>query len=128
MPYSLMLEPCDGYLHARVTGSNSKQTVLEYTQAIHAACVERALHAVLIEENLSGPSISLSEVLQIIEQRASAATKQLKRIALVDLNPEHDMSRMEFAEDLAVNRGVNMRLFASVAQAARWLQTESSSR
>jgi len=122
MPYALSLESCPGYLHARVTGTNSPQTVLDYTQEIHQVCLQRNLHAVLIEENLSGPSIRLSAVLQIVAQRAPAAAKLLKRIALIDHNPEHDLSRMEFAEDVATNRGVNLRLFASVAAAEQWLQ------
>jgi len=122
VPYALSLESRAGYLHARVTGSNSQQTVLDYTQEIHNACIERDLHAVLIEENLSGPSISLSAVLQIVVQRAPQAAKLLKRIALVDVNPEHDPSRLEFAEDAAANRGVNLRLFPSVAAAQQWLQ------
>jgi hypothetical protein len=122
MPYSLSLESRPGFLHARVTGSNGQQTVLDYTQDIHQACIERNLRAVLIEENLSGPSIRLSAVLQIVAQRAPEAAKWLKRIALVDHNPEHDPSRMEFAEDAAANRGVNLRLFTSVAAAEQWLQ------
>jgi len=122
MPYALSLESCAGYLHARVTGTNSQQTVLDYTRDIHNACIERNLHAVLIEENLAGPSMPLSAVLQIIVARAPAAVKLLKRIALVDLNPEHDPSRLEFAEDAAANRGVNLRLFASVNAAQQWLQ------
>lgn len=122
MAYTLTLEPRPGYLHARVSGSNDKQTVLDYTQEIHAACVQRNFRAVLIEENLSGPSIPLSAVLQIVAERAPEALKLLKRIALVDVNPEHDSSRMKFAENLAFHRGLNMRLFASVAAAERWLQ------
>jgi len=126
MPYTLNLESHPGYLHARVTGTNSQQTVLDYTQEIHRACLEQNVRAVLIEENLSGPSIRLSAVLQIVSQRAPEAAKFLKRIALVDLHPEHDLSRMEFAEDLAANRGVNLRLFASLAAAEQWLRQETS--
>ena len=121
MPYSLSLEPRPGYLHAQVTGTNGAQTVLDYTAEIHQACVERGLRAVLIEENLSGPSIRLSAVLGIIMERAPEAAKLLKRIALIDHNPEHDASRMEFAEDVAANRGVNLKLFNSVAAAEQWL-------
>ena len=82
--------------------------------------MQRNVRAVLIEENLEGPSLTLSQVFQIVTERTPQATGLLKRIALVDLNPEHDASRMEFAEDLAFNRGVNFRLFAAVAAAERW--------
>jgi hypothetical protein len=127
MPYALSLESRGGYLHARVTGSGNQQTVLDYTQEIHNACIERDLRAVLIEENLSGPSISLSAVLQIVAERAPQAVKLLKRIALVDLNPEHNPSHLEFAENAAANRGLNLRLFPSVGAAQKWLQETPAS-
>jgi hypothetical protein len=31
---------------------------------------------------------------------------------------------MEFAEDVAVNRGLNMRLFPTVAEAEHWLRDD----
>lgn len=124
MAYTLTLESRPGYLHARVSGTNDRQTVLDYTQEIHLACVQGNVRAVLIEENLAGPSLPLAAVLQIVSERAPRAVGLLKRIALIDRNPEHDPAGMEFAEDLAVNRGVNLRLFASVAAAERWLQEQ----
>ncbi|SRR6266567_5115468 len=124
MPYVLTLEDKPGYVHARVTGSNSFENVLGYTQEIHQACVHSGQRAVLIEENLAGPSISMSAIFQIVAERSPQALGVLKRIAYVDVNPGHDLTRMEFAEDVAVNRGVNMRLFATVGEAERWLQAE----
>jgi hypothetical protein len=122
MAYALTLQSRPGFLHARVTGTNSKETVRGYTQEIHDACVQRNARAVLIEENLDGASIALSDVFQVVTERVPMATGLLKPIALVDLNPEHEVSRMEFAEDLAFNRGINFRLFASAAEAERWLR------
>jgi hypothetical protein len=48
----------------------------------------------------------------------------LQWIAYVDVNAEHDHARVNFAEDVAVSRGANMRLFASVSDAQRWLRAE----
>jgi hypothetical protein len=124
MRYSLELEDKPGYLHARVTGVNSREAVIEYTHDIHKACVERGFRAVLIEENLSGPSIDLSSIFQVATDRSRQAVGVLNWIAYVDVNEEHDRSRMEFAEGVAVRRGANMRLFASVADAERWLKAE----
>jgi hypothetical protein len=105
-----------------VTGTNSRESVLGYTQEIFETCVARSCSAVLIEEDLAGPSASLSTVLQLVDARVEQALHALKKIAYVDVNPEHDLARMEFAEDRAVNRGVNMRLFATVADARDWLE------
>jgi hypothetical protein len=40
---------------------------------------------------------------------------------MCDVNSDHDSSRMKFAETVAVNRGVNVRIFADVREAANWL-------
>jgi predicted methyltransferase MtxX (methanogen marker protein 4) len=121
MPYRLTLGQKRGCLHARVRGTNSAETVRAYTQEIHDACVNAGCRAVLIEENLAGPSIHLAAVLAIVAERSAQAVQRQQRIAFVDTNPEHDLSRMEFAEDAAVNRGANMRLFGSIEAAERWL-------
>jgi hypothetical protein len=120
--YSLSIEEKPGYLHAKVTGINGRESVLGYTQEIFEACLAHDRSAVLIEENLAGPSLSLSAVFQLVDARVAQAMRVLKKIAYVDINPEHDLSRMEFAEDRAVNRGVNMRLFATVERAQDWLE------
>jgi hypothetical protein len=126
MPYTLTLDQKRGYLHARVTGTNSAETVRAYTQEIHDACVKDRCRAVLIEENLAGPSLSLAAVFGIVAERSVQAAQLHQRIAFVDTNPEHDLSRMEFAENVAVNRGANMRLCPSVEAAERWLLADSA--
>jgi hypothetical protein len=45
-------------------------------------------------------------------------------IAFVDTNPEHDAARMRFAETVAVNRGVRLRVFPTVGEAEKWIQEE----
>lgn len=42
-------------------------------------------------------------------------------MAFVDGNPRHDAANMQFAENVAVNRGVNVRVFPDVAAAREWL-------
>ncbi|TMH37055.1 MAG: hypothetical protein E6H66_03855 [Betaproteobacteria bacterium] len=127
MSYVLELKDRPGFLHAKVSGINSTTAVIEYTHDIHKACVERRCRALLIEENLAGPSIDMSSIFQVAADRSRQAVGILKWIAYVDVNPEHDRSRMKFAEDVAVGRGANMRLFDSVADAERWLHTHAES-
>lgn len=120
--YVLRIEDKGAYLHASVTGINSRESVLGYTQEIYEACVARGRTAVLIEENLSGPSLPISVILQVVDARADQAVRAIRKIAYVDMNPEHDLTRMEFAEDRAVNMGVNVRLFPTVETARSWLE------
>ena len=120
--YSLSIEDEGGYLHARVSGTNSRESVLGYTQEIFEACMAAKRTAVLIEENLAGPSLPISIVFQLVDARVAQALQALRKIAYVDVNPEHDLSRMKFAEDRAVNQGVNVRLFPTVDAARAWLE------
>jgi hypothetical protein len=46
------------------------------------------------------------------------------RIAYVDTNPEHDPKTMKFAETVATNRGVNVRVFSGLEDAEKWLVGE----
>jgi hypothetical protein len=123
--FSLILEDRPGYLYAKVTGTNNPENVLGYTQKIHEACVARKCAAVLIEENLSGPSVSLATVFGLVDARVPQAREALARIAYVDVNPQHDLWRMEFAEERASTGGVDMRLFKTVEAAKRWLEASN---
>jgi hypothetical protein len=46
----------------------------------------------------------------------------VRRIAYVDVNNEHSQSDMHFAETLAVNLGVNIKIFPTVSEAEEWLR------
>jgi hypothetical protein len=120
--YALSIEDKGGYVHAKVTGTNSRENVLGYTQEIFEACVARKRTAVLIEEDLAGPSLPISIIFQVVDARVAQALQAFKKIAYVDVNPEHDLTRMEFAEDRAINMGVNVRLFPTVDAARAWLE------
>jgi hypothetical protein len=118
--YQITIEPTLRYLHVRVTGDNSPETVLAYLAEVRHACVANGSRSVLIEEDLRGPGLDLLNIFRMVAERAESEPIVL-RIALVDKNPEHDAALMRFAETVAVNRGVQMRVFADVAAAAVWL-------
>ena len=68
---------------------------------------------------LSGPSLDTSSIYDVITQRGPDGAK-LRKIAYVQTKVE-DPTMPYFAETVAVNRGVNVRLFQNVAAAAQWL-------
>ena len=122
MSYSLNIIERLGYLHFQVSGTNSLATVRDYLAEILATCVARQCSAILIEENLSGPSLSVGEVFQIASAGSEATVPIINTIAYVDANPEHSHERMQFAETVAVTRGIDIRVFESVATADIWLR------
>jgi hypothetical protein len=123
MPYELSIERKPGYLHARVTGENTVQNIRAYLAEIRAACWRLRCPAVLIEEHLAGPSLSLSDIFGVAEEgsRPPEPGEPAMRIAYVDTNPEHSHADMKFAETVATNRGLNARVFRTVVDAQNWL-------
>jgi hypothetical protein len=115
-----IIEKC-GYLHFRITGKNSPENVMRYMTEIYSECKRLNCSSVLIEENLFGPSVSMSAVLNIVSQSSKQTWPYVQRIAYVDVNPEHSSSLMKFAESAAIDRGVNARVFSTLASAEKWI-------
>jgi hypothetical protein len=119
MPYKLAITQKPGYLHAVVTGENSKEAVARYLDEIQRECAARNCFRLLIEERLVGPRLGTTSVFEIASEKSESAPGRFKAIAYVDVNAEGD--RMEFAETVAINRGLPVRVFSSVADAENWM-------
>ena len=120
IPYQLTLVERPTYLHARVEGERTPENALRFLQEVYEACVQRGRTEALLEVRFAGPSLGIADIFQVISQ-ASADGAKLRRIAYVDATAS-DPGRAQFAETVALNRNVNVRLFADIAEAARWLE------
>jgi hypothetical protein len=126
MPYHLSIEPKPTYLHITVTGDNTPQTIAGYLRDILAACQKSGCPRVLVEENLSGRSLTVTDAFGLASEGAANIDRSVRAIAYVDRNPEHDGSVMNFVENVAVNRGVPLRVFPSIETAREWLESLSA--
>jgi hypothetical protein len=122
MSYTLAVEDQTGFLYVKVTGENSPETFESYLLAVYKACTERGFSSVLIEENLSGPSLDPVEVYRIVTIASALTSPVLRGIAYVDTNPEHPKAILDLGEAVARDRGVNIRVFTNTAEASRWLR------
>jgi hypothetical protein len=122
MSYNLTLVQKPAYLHAIVTGLNNKENVKRYLEEVLRESKNRGCSQVLIEERLEGPRFRTISVFQIASEGSRRAHGYFKAIAYVDVNAEGDL--MKFAETVAVNRGLPVRVFSSVADAEKWLLDE----
>jgi hypothetical protein len=118
MAYQLTFERHPDYLHATVTGSNDQDAVMQYLREIRAECQRQGCFRVLIDEKLAGPRLAVDEVFTIASEGAMDAMGIFEAIAYVDpyMGP-----MAEFAETVAVNRGMPVRTFDSVDAAREWL-------
>jgi hypothetical protein len=124
MDYKLTIKPKPSYLHFIVTGQNSRQTVTQYMQDILHECIARNCFRILIEERLEGPRLGMVDVFSIVSEESSSGIGIFKAIAYVDLNAENNL--MQFAETVAVNRSLPIKVFATVADAEQWLIKEDN--
>jgi hypothetical protein len=121
MAYDMKVVREDDYLHVIVTGDNTPADVAGYLDQIRRICAEHDLPKVLIEENLTGPPFRTVDVYDVVSAASVGVAPAIRHIAFVDVNPEHSFTAMEFAETVAVNRGVNVTVFRDVASATEWI-------
>ena len=119
MTYQLKIEPKFDYLHVVVTGQNSKENVAAYLAELRGECIARGCFRVLIEEHLEGPRLRTLDIFEVIFKGSKHALGMYKAIAFIDVNAEGDL--MQFAQTAAVNRGIPVSLFSTVADAEQWL-------
>jgi hypothetical protein len=120
--YKLTIQQRSTYLHAIVTGRNSRENVERYLKELQAECIARGCSRLLLEERLEGPRLELIDVFKIASERSGSARGLFEAFAYVDANADGDS--MHFAETIAVNRGLPVSVFSSVADAEKWLLNE----
>jgi hypothetical protein len=124
MMYALTIDQKTTYLHAIVTGWNSRENVARYLREILNECMARSCFRVLIEERLEGPRLETLDVFLIASGGSSQARHVIKTIAYVDVYAEGNS--MQFAGAVASNRGLPVTVFSNVADAEKWLLNEES--
>lgn len=122
MSYRLVITPQNGYLHIRVTGENTVQNVRDYLGDVHRECVERNCAQVLIEEHLTGEGLGLPDIYEVVWKGVQRSRDVIHKIAFVDANVDHSFLDMKFAETVAVNGGLNVRVFSTLPEAEAWIQ------
>ncbi|HZV54004.1 MAG TPA: hypothetical protein VFF82_03605 [Rhodocyclaceae bacterium] len=119
MPYELTIIQERTYLHATVRGLNTSENVRHYLEEIIRECAARNCNRVLVEERLEGPRLDTIDVFQIVSEESGRVIGRLAAMAYVDMNASGDL--MRFAETVAVNRGLPVKVFQSVGDAEKWL-------
>ncbi|MBN1306216.1 MAG: hypothetical protein JXA13_17410 [Anaerolineales bacterium] len=120
---SIRFEDRGEYLYACVTGPKDNQEIsLDYWQRVIDECRERGFRKLLIEEDLPDQATTV-EIFNLIKTIAGIINFPLK-IAFYDREAEH-LDLNLFGETVAVNRGVDGRVFAGLEEAEAWLKGQS---
>jgi len=92
---------------------------MHYLEDVFRECKDRGCARLLVEERLEGPRIGTFDVFQIAAEGTDRVRGHFKAIAFVDVNARGDL--MKFAETVAVNRGLPVKVFSSVSDAEKWM-------
>ena len=121
MPLHIDYKRYPTYLHATITGENNPQTFAQYTGEILKECKKQNCRRVLMEEKLEGSRMSTTNIFTMIEDASDVALGFYEALAFVN---EKLGEAAYFAETVAVNRGIPIVIFDSVADAEKWLLGE----
>ena len=126
MPVRFSMQMQGDYLRFEVSGRRVPGEVvpemLRLWGLVADECRAHGVTRVLGVNGLSGPA-SHVDVFDISRQLPALLGSAVHRIAFVILGDEQAMKVSQFAEDVAVNRGLNGRVFADEDAALVWLRS-----
>lgn len=120
MEYSVRREP--GYLFVRMTGAPSEQEIRAMLRELQAHSSSTA--GVLFELRVDF-GLSLTSTKDLVSGLPALGFPPGYRLALLLLDDAAARSA-EFAEDVAFNRGIDLRVFRERAAAERWAYGEDA--
>lgn len=115
----LIVQEHPGYVHVIARGPRTEANTIRALEEVAAASRRFGRQEVLLEMALVGPSLDMTSILRVISERSSAGVR-LRKLAYFESTPDKP-GRAGFAETVAINRGVNVRLFSEREAAIRWL-------
>lgn len=118
-PYTIVFEDYPEYLYALVHGDQYGYEVLSgFLKDIADECKRRNFRQVLIEENISATA-SKEDVYRVASELPELGFAGI-RMAYVDRFADQKEIN-EFGHDVAVDNGIDVRIFATQAEADAWL-------
>ena len=118
-PYRLTFEQRDGYLYAYVEGEHDNYEIsMAYWLEVVCEVVRTAAKRVLIDENIV-ESATMEEVFRLASELPTLGFGATY-VAFVDRYLDQNEIN-SFAELVAVNRGLNGKIFNNEQQAIDWL-------
>ena len=118
-PYTIVFEDYPEYLYTLVHGDQYGYEVLSgFLKDIADECKRRNFRQVLIEENISATA-SKEDVYRVASELPELGFAGI-RMAYVDRFADQK-EITEFGHDVAVDTGIDVRIFATQAEADAWL-------
>ena len=122
MPYKLKTKVQADVLIAIATGLRNLETIVEITKDLKSLCEKHGVTKVLVDTRGLEGHLSTLEGFSLVTKHFKMLRdfRVIRQAAIVD--QESSKERQQFIENVAVNRGYNIRFFGSFGEAREWLQ------
>ena len=128
MPYALRFIKKDAHLAIRFSGNFIKGDIEDLWKQISEYLQENPQQRILVEEIFGSTAQELDafEIFQAAEKLSKSKFAYRLKIALLYAKNVSDetLSKAQFGETVALNRGLNLRVFREKRNAQKWLLTE----
>lgn len=126
MSYALKTRKESDYLYVEATGTRTPESVLGVASACAAACKEHGCYRLLLDTRRMTGRLTTVDTYEVAGKRLPLLGRGLTlRVAI--LVARENKARIQLFEDVAVNMGINLRIFSNVNAALRWLNAGNRS-
>jgi hypothetical protein len=118
-PYKIVFEEYPTFLYALVHGEEYGYEVLaSFLREISEECKKREFCQVMIEENISATA-SKMDVFRIASELPQLGFAGIRMAYIDRFQDQAELN--EFGQEVAVSRGIDVRIFNSIEEADKWL-------
>ena len=108
------------YLFVKVKGKRSVDSIKEATTQIVEKCNKHKCTKVLVDVRDFTERIYFSEIFDLVSKSLpEIINHKINKVAIVDIDG-HDFNK-QFFENVAINRGHNVKIFTDMNSALQWL-------
>lgn len=121
MAYEIQVKLEKDFLNVHVKGERDSESIKKVTKDILTKCIDRKCFNVLIDVRDFKNRIGTLEIFMLASAELPEIIKgKLEKVAIVDQRGFED--KIKFFEDVARNRGHNVRMFTEYDEAINWIR------
>jgi len=122
MEHEITVSQKPNYLHIKLTGKNNPLSIAGYIEEMIQISKQHNSSMLLIEGNLRGLSLNFLDIYHIVSDTIRKRLDPIRTVAYVNGNPNRSAQNSKFAETVASNRGLMLKIFTNIAEAESWLE------
>lgn len=121
MDYEIEMVEGDGFVTAVLTGVRTPETLIAAASQTTAFCDQQQVSRLLIDLRGMSGGLDTLETFEVAGQELPRrkAVRRVLRSAILDR--QENIERIRFFETVAINRGLNVKVFADEDLAVEWL-------